>query len=1347
MLSRQLQLFSVMLVCGLVGACATGGTESLETPLLDRLLGEPLSDLPGGPEVRLHAARADRALAGARHAEAMVELGKAVEALPEGLDPCGVRGGLQYLHGLAAQRGSDNAGDHGWDDLMQECILGSASTSDARGRLFFSYMTADEAADSAGLRAMLDNLGDNQPVSTGARRGLELEQAAKTVGGPRGEVLFALAAFERIRLEVQEDPCDQAYEERHREALAAAFDGLDSLARGDLALGFWPLVLVDPDGRMVPGAVDGFRAWLEKPENRWVRTDALVTALTSLRLQADWVDPVLSAPLCDSLFDDLDAQVNADKYAERNYRNSFLLMDSFRSAGACVHDLRVSALTDLILEQSLKGPKGAVGTLEVLGSMLLVTFLEIMEGRADTSVFVMGELARGTERVRGKLSDSAEDRALDAVLRIVEAGPALIQGDFRYPLLPMEQAVITFDELAAQPAGPDAPDMVRLVPGLRAGTLGLMAVLQFVTDSREDSGRTLVRMDKTIQQDVGSLLTYLEQPDHSAVLVGLVRAVRELAQAKSTVSAMRAAMDGLHEVGKPGPDEEGWWSVGLDLLRTLAWDLTAIAAHEAGAAELMEEGLVAAEAVSTRAVGTFVQVVQLPPTLRTLVLLLPPVHRAVPDMLAEGVETKGIALAVARALDGRLDDAMAQLAKSAGQAEGQASVAGLVLDVFQTASEVGLANLLLQPKEALATLADKIELGLKNYPPDAQVFVATMAAVARYGKDPKGAHEVFAQAAKIARKHLPRLSFAPQLVEAWLMLDEEDHTAEILELVDQALAEGEKTLACGQAHPVHALVPFRMWALEVQGDTDGARRAYLVFKKLTDDGFAGDAAISCVLRSFSAHFIFNINLGNSVCGFALPGKQEGTFQIGAGSQSGAEIPRTGDEVVCDVSEPAGPRVDRIMEAHLAWAVYSLLRGEDAEAHRALMDAARWARIMVRGSAVTLGTWKAGQLRKSAEALDLNLLGYAALLARVKGHWQSADILEQVGDTVAAYRDGGWLGALPEDDAVPVFLEEFDQLTSMGPLLRAWVQPQTEDSAKELVDRIRVWAEQSGVATDWGVALARDSLLGKLEGQLGKQLRDAKLVPPASGPGKAAIDLRNMLLEAGVSQQLPAEAHFDQVLRALAEHGMVGEMIAPTSKMALYAKYKGQADVAMRLIETALKYVTPEASELLNADLLMLAAEILMEVQQHETALAALLRSIPVLAGSIDPQLELNHRWNLVRYLGSGGLIEQFRLQLDTLLPILSRGYGNRNALYFSLLAVRTAMELLNADVSLTPVRALVTHGSLVQEAEPSVNFLTLLLASPDYPDRKRLASDFLAYVFQSGPEPQAKPAADAEGGE
>jgi len=1332
----------------LISACATTGRGDKEMvargmPLLERLLGAPLAEVPEMESTGLHACRADLALFQGRHNDAFVELTKAVEVLPESAPACRTRGALLYLQGLVAGMDKGSRSEEGWDRLREVCVDAEVGAAEADARTYFSYLAAKEEKPEDSVDDQTSEAARWAPQLSQTRRQW-IAQMARDGGkldGTRSEVLAAFAHWLRTLDEKPADVCDHGFRTRHLQALEAAYLKLEELGRPDLALSWWTMPLTDDEGMLNPQALAAFRSWAEDPANRWIRTDSVAQALATLRFQAEWVDPVLTIPLCDLLLADVRGAMDADRREGFNYRNVQRLMDAFHASGSCLYHDSLVALMDQALEASMAGESGKAGIIEAIGGVAVNLLIELVDGRSDMIGLVVPELVAGAARMRGGLGESDEDRAVEALLGVVVGAGTLMQGDFSAIFVALEKAVATFDELAQKPRAGDEPAILQVAPGIRSGILLVMAVIRFTTGTPHEGHLLLARLDQNLEQDLSSLLKYLEQPDHSQALMALVRGGQELVSAieQKDGTTLDEVFPDLVTAAAPRPGETGWWAIGLNTLRFVVLDIFAVIAYDREVKALAEKALAEAEDLSSRVVEGFLTELDVPETMATLLRLLPPLHRAIPQLASDREELE-LVLEVARALDEPLKGIVDRIRQS-GDTRGArpAAVADLITDLLETAADVGLEKLIQEEEKALLRVVEVIEKKLPEYPPDIRVFMQLVVAATRFFDDPAQAHEVFVKARTDASRHLPTLNYVPQLAEASLLVSRKDDLEGALAAVDQALALGDVALDCGSAHPVHSVLPFRVWAREVRGDHEGARRDLELFSRLVDEGFAGDSPLSCVLQSHSENFSFTVTLASSTGGIMLPGKQDGTFQVGLGSTWGSDESRHGDELVCDAVTLQSPRLDRIMEAYLAWAAYSLMRHEDREAHRALMAAVAVGRQLYHGNVTTLGRRRAAMLDESRKKLSLPMVAWTSLLARLRGQTQVADILDQIGIAVGPLQEKGWFDCLPEDDAPPVLLKGFEQLDGFGPLVRQWISAANRPQVDEVKKKMAAWARKKKFVEPWGLELAADVLETRLEARVGKSARAAEIKPPRKNArGAALVGLRNMLAAAGSSNQTPAVDLFETTMRALAEQGLYGEMAGPASRLAMHAHYQGNIGLAMAMAETAAKYVTAGKAPFFHADLLSLQADLLRNANQVRKAFNLLLEVIPVLTGRVAVQTEVTQRWTVLQMVGAFGDYGVLKVQLASLLPMVARAYGATSSQYYTLVAVDIALRLQNQDLDSQVFQALAVHGGRVRDAADTPDFFKLLLQTKTHDERRQLGLDFLAFVLQGGPKPVLK---------
>jgi hypothetical protein len=1331
-----MQIKSAVITCGLLLAAACAHIPTAEekallergTPLLDRLAGGPV--LPGKQTLsaRVLAARADEAFYRGQTANAVKLLARAEESLPVQSAPCSVRGGLLYVQGLAAQFYNGNRDEQGWKKLREICLDAEVPVSDEASQAFFRSITAQNPASATVAGDQEDDLADSKNLAE--KQWIDrMVKTAGLVGGTRGQILNRYAAWLLVVKERQTDRCDKSFTERHRRTMNEAYDALAEAGRPDLAIGWWSTALVLPDGRLDPAASAQLTQWITDSDNRWVRTYALARVLAAIRYASTWADPLLTAPLCKVLYADLGEQLDADRDDGFNSRNAQRLMEAFNASGACLHQHELTTMLDRGLAISTEGNQGAMGVLQVVGGLGVNIVVEMISGRSDTAYLILGRLLQSLDKFRTGLGNTADERALSAILDILVASPAALQGRLPALIGTVENAASLFDGLTLSPPAAETSDFLRLVPGIRAMTVGSLALLQWLNSDEAAAKASLQRLKRNAEGDLAAILEFFEQPNYAPQLLGILEAITVLlkdSDGDAPVDGVKLSAR-LSAALKAGEAESGWWAVGLDLLRAAAWDIYALVAHERKLKDIALEALVNGETLSTSAVNRCLELVEMPYTVATILKMLPSLHQAVPDLMNDSLEGDALMRAVAVRLDAPLRELSGQLKKPlAGRS---VQVADLFNELLIAAIEVGLENLITEPKQALAQMVTTLDTALDRYPPDIRVFLELISAVAHFYHDVDQGEAAFARVAETAGQGLPELAFMPRLLQASLRRAEGAPAQELLALTDAVMKHGEASEKCDEGHAVHALLPGRMWLFEQAGDHGAARGAYLHFVDRVDKGFPGDVPLNCVLESNASHFIFTVNLGNATAGFLVPGKSEGTFQVGLGTSFGGDSKPMGDDLTCSASYGKAVRYDRIMETHLAWTVYALLHHERKEAHGALLKALAVGRKLANGSNVTLGLRASTLLQDSRTKLDLTLVVWTALLARLNGLGQSADVLESLALQIGTSQEAGYAGCLPEDDTPPTLLQNLPAITDFGPLVKKWFTTRTRKDAKAYRKELLAFGKKHRLFDRWGVDLVSDSLLDYLPAEE-RDERSRTLKGPGKGPGAEALKLRNLLVATGLDQKVPEIAELKAVFQALTARGMYGETAGPLARMAVFLNSTGDSNRALALIEFGLELIPDQEAPVVTQDLLTLYADLLVAANRLNEAYSVYQRLVPELQGYGAAQTEMTARWTLARLHGMAGHYGPLHAEVLRLLPMFQLAYGSSNTLYYTLLTLDVALRFLGSQsVSIAALEALEGHGRFVLDSAAQSSFIKQLREAPDPLARKQLSGDFLKAAF------------------
>ncbi|MBM4372769.1 MAG: hypothetical protein FJ098_14020, partial [Deltaproteobacteria bacterium] len=672
------------------------------------------------------------------------------------------------------------------------------------------------------------------------------------------------------------------------------------------------------------------------------------------------------------------------------------LMAAWSAAPACLDRGPVRVLTDRVVAAAGRREGGGFAVLEASGRLAGQIALAAFAGRAGDLATLLTEVEGSLQRVRQGLGNSRDERVLHASLGVLAAAADLFAGRAGDALEEAATAADLLDHLAAEPAAPDAPKLVRLAPALRGASLAALAALQGLTGQGPLAAQTLGRLDATLPGDLAALFSTLELPDHSDAVARILRAVAPVV-ARSWTEAILA----LEVAAPPGPGEEGWWAVGLDGGRMVAWDLLALLAWSE-APEVAKAALARGEETAQRLVDGALDHFGVRDTGWELLAVIPMAHRAVPALAAEGADWRGVVRDLAGSLEPALERALARIPAP----EGPLRFTDLFLDVLRAATEVGIGAFVTEGSDARIRLADALDRRAANYTGNMAFFLGMITGALRFPASPEAAAAAFDGAVAVATGELAGVSWLPWLVEAALRLHEGDDVAGALARVDRVLERGDRALSCGLTDPVHALLPVRMWLREVAGDPAAALRDYETFRSLAERGFHGHTSVACRLVSQRGSLIVNANVGQSLAAVLVPTGSEGSFQMGAGLSS---LGRTSDEVVCWAGVPAGPRDDALLHAHLAAAWYAMRRNDEAAAHRALSDALAAGRRLLHGGEVVLGGPAAAAVEAARKAVSLELVAWVSFAARLRGHITAADHLVDLADWLLGRREETWAG--------------------------------------------------------------------------------------------------------------------------------------------------------------------------------------------------------------------------------------------------------------------------------------------------------------------------------------------------
>ena len=1159
-----------------------------------------------------------------------------------------------------------------------------------------------------------------------------LRERAAGVDGDHGVVLLAVADWVEQAALRSQDPCDRTFASRQRQELRRIRGVFEEHRRPDLAM-FGRIRDLVVDRGLVPEALADLAAWADASDHRWIRREALGRALGGLRDRVDQVDLLLTVPLCDLYFADLLAEIEVDRGEGAHERNASRLFEAWIASRACLERAPVRILTDRVVSAAATGDGGPMGVLEALGGLAGQLALSALDGQAGDLPAVLGEVSEALRRLRAGLGNEREDRVLHASLGVFAGVAELFRGRAAEALHEIGTAADLLDHLAAEPAADDAPELLRLAPALRGGALAALALLQWITDQGGLAAGTLQRLDATIQGDLSALFRYLDTQDHSAAITRIVRAV-----SKTIQEDWSAATAALTAATPQGPGEDGWWAVGLDAGRMIAWDLLAILAWTE-APDVAKAALAQGEVVARRLVDDALGCFRIRGTGWELLTVIPLAHQAVPALTEDDPDWKAVLKDLARTVEPALKEALARV-PSPGDA--QRGFTDLVVDVLRDATEVGLDTLVDRGKAALPRLTALLDARVDDYTGEMRFFLGMFSAAVRFANSPKTATEMFGATEASAPDSLAAVVWMPRLFDAILNLQVADDPAAALASLDALLAHGERAASCNMDDPVHALLPARMWLREVTGDASGAAADYQAFRRRAARGFPGYATLSCTLVSQRGGLIVNAQLSQSLAALFLPAGKEGAFNVGAGWSS---IDRAVDDVGCHANLAAGPRDDALLHAHLAAAMYAFRRGDDREAHRALADALAAGRRLMHGDEVILGKAHADVVIAARKAVALDLVAWVSFTARVRGHVSAADHLASQADWLLAQREETTWDAVFRGDATPpIFLARLPDLAPLGPHVRAWHLDAHPAARGKLLKVVAKDKSLRKLLPRWGIRMVREFQ------KLSAARETGTGAPAISGPpgdpiGGPVVDMWRWCLAASKDPAAFDLQAFTARADALTAAGLHRETVGAAAYLLGIVNAAGTAGMGEAVLGVVADRIPRETFPVARAAILVELVPSLMRAPDLPRALVAHQELVPALTGRIAPQKELEYRLNYVNLLGAAGMVPDLTDQVRAMVPMIERTYSRDQEVFHSLLSVDVALRILQGravppDAALS---VLVARADQVQGALHAKQFLRLLLAAQDAAARSDLSSNYLKFMFQNGPslkEPAPTPA-------
>lgn len=1291
-------------------------------PLLCRLTGTPIAGLTGETEATVE--RAESALAGGEALAALELLNQAIDGLPADAARCDALANLHYAaFQVGALAGSSNS-DH-IDAAEQACP--AAIEGDA------AYQPTALARYFESVRFLEHNRGKAGPLMTRPRRWLtESDRAAYRAAL---EDIPGLSAYQRelldtlmTQVEVAAAPepsaCadDGADEWEAEEAAVAA--RLDALGRHDLTMWGRIRAVTAVERAVDPVALAEFLDWLDAPDQAWLREWTHGRLLSSAAMQARaGVDGHALRPVCAMHYEALERDVTVDRAEGAGGRNVSRLIDGALVLAACpsqsLAPLVESAMTAANLSED--GPSQLLTLVVGLGGQL---FVQALGGQFDAVFATLSSTASAIERVRPQLGDDPADRMIDLTLGMLQA--ALTQTDLA---VSFQEAKRGFAQLAVDVPPDQRDEFVQLLPLFRLATFALDNVTQVMNEGTVDVDVQLAALDEIVASELAAALASLEQPDHSEAILGLASALAETAVALDDPSTenLGRALRAAELVDAAGPDEAGYWAIGLELARVAIWDLYGLAAAGGGQSDQQAAAMARAQAVVERMVGPTLSHFSVEGTGWEVAHLLPAIHRMVVALVG-GAEMRDALAIVATDLDQALANAMESVSGDLLSPQpGQGGWANALLRILAEAAEIGAQELAREDLGGLLTLARAVGEHGRDFQPEIRGYIEIGVAYGRFLEDPASAHDAFVQASgSLAGSLLDDVAYLPSLLEAHLWISQADDPATALERLDVALAAGDEALSCGQAHAVHGLLPVKAWLLERldrHAEADAELADYFV---LVDGGFSGEGRIDCQVLSHQGSLLANGTFAQTMANLFFPTALEGTFQVGLGIDGSA---LQDERVVCAATAVQGMRRERPMMAALARAAYAYRAGDDRTAQIAALRALSEGRLMLHGAHPIVSRADVSALATSAQRVHLPLLGVVASLADSRGQVHLAADLRALALSIFDYQRAESPMALISD-GLPPYLEGLTELEPFVLHYDAALQMQQDFDLDAYLTFLHGFEGASPLSHEWSFAMQEAVAVGGRDLEAAVAMLSVQDTPDDSA-GAAALAALHTLFGMQAGQTIDFE-HAVELVVQLSAQGYYDELQGLMNTVIPAVLATGNVEAGVQLTQLV-EQAVPSDVALARADLMSALLPIVTAYGHPDTIRAVLEEVIQARHARVPPNAEIEQRLTLVNVVGQLEDYDALVEEIDALLPMLRGAVPPDDPFLFRLQAVKVAVDAMRDGVTQAQIDHLVYASQQVNQlvaedtgfidalrsgddlAEVSLGYLRLLLGVSQQP--------------------------------
>ena len=1265
---------------GAVAAAWTPGGQARvvpAAPLFERLLGFSVAGLVDDGEVAAWDAailvgQADLLARRGQLLEAQGLLAEALVLLPKSAAPCSTRGAILFVKDNLGSSMLNDDSEELRVDLDTTCLNAELQGQEALTRDYLAHLIQlNQYAISAGAPASspvewLDAV-EREAYLT------DLTALAAQLDGRRAAILLALGEVVRNAASRPASLCDTDFDDRKAGALQTLSAQLVSLGHDRWLIYDVAAALVNDEGWVKREEVARYMVWVDRPENAWFRRQALVSGLERARTST-WLsaDRRAIAPLCDALVADLLRDVQVDTGEESIGRNAERLFEAYRFRPACGPNPQLDVLFDEVFASAERTGSGEPEW--VLAHMMTQLGVGILQSQVDLPK-VLTSLVDGLERVRTRLTESPEDQAVSSVLLVtIRAAQFMLGGDQGVEIA-LNGAILRLEPLVLVEVGEDSPEIVKVAPGLQLGAYALLAAFQALNERTDDVMATLATLESVLPRNTQKLLENTGASAHVDAVVALVGAVPALvrALANPTAETLAAARVAVERADVAGDEETGWWSIGLETARFLAWDVYAFGANGLEDQGAVSEALARAGQVADRALERNLDTFGAKGSLWELLSLLGSAQELGARALASDDDAFTIARALAPEIDTTLRTALARIDPSRFEGAKHEGLQGLLFTLSKTLAEVGLQPILDGDSAAAGRFADDLLAATASIEGPLKAYPLSIAGLIAYRFNPEKGAAAFAEAERaLQHSYLDDIAYLPLVMQAAVSFSDEGGHADALAVIDRLGAYGEEGLSCGKAHPVDALLPATAWMLEVEGrhaEADATLNRYHALME-SDAKFYGDSQIRCVITSQKGTSISNLDLSQTLANTLLPVSMEGSFQLGMGFTT---ISKDDERIDCGVSNLGAPRPDFTLVAHLAHAAYAMRAGDRVVAGAQVIAAERDFRLIITGTFGALGA-EGALLDVSRERFYGELGLWVTAQAWLQSDPWSARALEEM--TRAAISLNPASEALTAEPVVPSYLEGlgFEKLAPVVALLQA-APNLSADGLVARCDTVRAGLDREY----WpGLDLLESNLVASYGGDVPRGASLAATVVPPDATWKTSIESWRLLLEAAQGKDIDANAARG-LLQSMSASGLDGQALYFARSLSESLLGFDRADRALEVAQAALESTAQDRAPLQYADLVALMLPVWAAYGAQPLAAEGLALSVEVRAGRIPVQEEIQMRSTLLGILAQSGNPMAMKEPISELLGIFLR-IAPEDPATRRLLVGKVALEVVNDGV-------------------------------------------------------------------